>query len=148
MANPSEGTDKIASSPFLVWNANFRHPFERVEHGIPPEQTWERHLRERGITHLIYSPEIARRRMEWSPAMHARFESWLGGRMEPQPIAAQTLEEGIHALGVVEVGDDIEMQFVIARNEGEHVEVADVGAEQQRATPRPRDMIADISEAP
>ncbi len=78
--------------PFDYWNANFRHPFERVEHGVPPEQSWERHLRERGITHMIYSPEIARRRMEWSPAMHARFEAWLGRRMEPQPIVARDHE--------------------------------------------------------
>lgn len=66
--------------PYDFWNAHFRHPFERVRHGVAPEVTWDRHIAERGITHIVYSPEVARRRMEWSPAMHLRFERWLGER--------------------------------------------------------------------
>ena len=74
--------------PFDFWNAHFRHPFERVEHGVPPEESWNRHVVERGITHVIYSPQVARKHMEWSPEMHARFESWLVRHSAGKPLAA------------------------------------------------------------
>jgi hypothetical protein len=75
--------------PFDFWNAHFRHPFEQVVPGRPPEVAWERHLAERGITHVIYSPEVARKRMEWSPAMHERFERWLTSRSAGEPLRAR-----------------------------------------------------------
>ncbi len=75
--------------PFDFWNAHFRHPFERIEPGQPPEVGWERHVAERGITHVIYSPEVARKRMEWSPEMHERFERWLAANAASEPISAR-----------------------------------------------------------
>ncbi len=66
--------------PFDFWNGHFRHPFEHLRADETPEVRWERHVHERGATHLIYSPQVARKRMEWSPRMHARFERWLERR--------------------------------------------------------------------
>lgn len=63
--------------PFDYWNAHFRHPFERLTRGEAPEQRWDRHVAERGITHIVYSPQVARRHMEWSETMHLRLERWL-----------------------------------------------------------------------
>jgi len=66
--------------PFDFWNAHFRHPFERLTRGESPEQHWDRHVAERGITHVVYSPQVARRHMEWSETMHLRLERWLQAR--------------------------------------------------------------------
>jgi len=66
--------------PFDYWNPNFRHPFEMLVRGVPPETLWEKHIRNRGITHVVYSPQVARTYMELSPRLFAQLEIWLARR--------------------------------------------------------------------
>ena len=68
--------------PFDWWNPHFRHPFERVVAGEAPETTWDRIVRERGLTHAIVVPREVARLFETSPAMKKRFADWLRDRTE------------------------------------------------------------------
>jgi len=63
--------------PFEYWNPHFAHPFERLRPGVAPERLWAEYVRERGITHVIYSPSEVRRLFEMSPALAARLDRWL-----------------------------------------------------------------------
>lgn len=51
---------------------------------------------------MIYSPEVARKRMEWSPEMHERFERWLAANSVGEPIRARNDES---ATFLVTLGD-------------------------------------------
>lgn len=67
--------------PFVYVSYFFRHPLEALDAGKSPEQHWENVLNELHITHLVYSPQGARRWFAWPESIHLRFERWLDKRL-------------------------------------------------------------------